>query len=408
MGIRCTVLGHDWGEVGVERDRQEDGDEVVVTVREVRTCSRCGDEEVLGESMEVTAIEPPDAEPEPEPAPPEADSADETPTHPAERGGDDADYGDPATDDGVILEEDAGEPDERGPGEWPDAPERDEVPEESEPWPDTATEDETPESDERFVGAGDVPDGDDAAGPSGGEILDGDDDTATQEPAPGEDHDAPDESADEGADLTDDDGIIEAGGGAGGVDDDDVGGVGGAPDGADDGADRVEVPDAEADQDDDAAPEADDGGDAATPPSDGAPETTGDAPDEEPAMGADATRRPEDDAEVLEATEPNEQSRATAEEPVDPEGGAAAGDHRVSSGRDEGPADPPAGDDGDASGPPGSLDPSEPPTDAEPSPEDVEYYCPECGFVDDSQWPSRRAGDVCPDCRRSYLADRGG
>jgi hypothetical protein len=34
MGLRC-LLGHDYGETEIEREREEDGDEMVVTIREV-------------------------------------------------------------------------------------------------------------------------------------------------------------------------------------------------------------------------------------------------------------------------------------------------------------------------------------------------------------------------------------
>jgi len=36
MGLRCSLLGHDYGESFVERDREERGNEVVVTERELR------------------------------------------------------------------------------------------------------------------------------------------------------------------------------------------------------------------------------------------------------------------------------------------------------------------------------------------------------------------------------------
>lgn len=64
MGIRCSLLGHDYGESFVERDREERGNEVVVTERELRECNRCGAEHVTSENTEVRPIEP---EPEPEP-----------------------------------------------------------------------------------------------------------------------------------------------------------------------------------------------------------------------------------------------------------------------------------------------------------------------------------------------------
>lgn len=58
MGLRC-LLGHDYGDPELERDRDEQGEEVVVTVREVATCTRCGAERVVSENKEVTSIASP-------------------------------------------------------------------------------------------------------------------------------------------------------------------------------------------------------------------------------------------------------------------------------------------------------------------------------------------------------------
>ncbi|MFB6123584.1 MAG: hypothetical protein ABEJ78_09005 [Haloferacaceae archaeon] len=55
MGLRC-LLGHDFGNREVERERQEDGNEVVVTYRTVETCQRCGDRRVVSENKEVRPI----------------------------------------------------------------------------------------------------------------------------------------------------------------------------------------------------------------------------------------------------------------------------------------------------------------------------------------------------------------
>lgn len=92
MGIRCSLLGHDYGESFVERDREERGNEVVVTERELRECNRCGAEHVTSENTEVRPIQP-----EPEPTPDaEAEAAASTEA---------TDAGAPSTDD----ERDAGD-----------------------------------------------------------------------------------------------------------------------------------------------------------------------------------------------------------------------------------------------------------------------------------------------------------
>ena len=53
MGLRCSLLGHAYGEPVTERDRERRGDEAVVTTRKIRTCRRCGAETVLSENTEV-------------------------------------------------------------------------------------------------------------------------------------------------------------------------------------------------------------------------------------------------------------------------------------------------------------------------------------------------------------------
>ncbi|MFB6266297.1 MAG: hypothetical protein ABEI31_01455 [Halodesulfurarchaeum sp.] len=57
MGLRCSLLGHDFGDSITERDREERGQEVVTTVREVRECRRCGTEQVVSENTEVRRVE---------------------------------------------------------------------------------------------------------------------------------------------------------------------------------------------------------------------------------------------------------------------------------------------------------------------------------------------------------------
>lgn len=59
MGLKCSVIGHKYGEASVERDREEQGSEVVITIREEETCERCGNTRVVSENKEVTSIETP-------------------------------------------------------------------------------------------------------------------------------------------------------------------------------------------------------------------------------------------------------------------------------------------------------------------------------------------------------------
>ncbi|MHC3438520.1 DUF7093 family protein [Natrialbaceae archaeon A-gly3] len=173
MGLRCSLIGHDFGEPDVEREREERGSEVVVTVREYEECSRCGEKHVISETTEVTSLtaeassdtgRPPEGSVEPagadktEEKPTEAevleddteileddvevieddvagveddtevleddgfeDSTTPEPTEPADPAvpGDDTD--EPVTDDAEILEEEATQRTDRQRGEWPDA-----------------------------------------------------------------------------------------------------------------------------------------------------------------------------------------------------------------------------------------------------------------------------------------------
>lgn len=56
MGVMCSLLGHDYGDPGVERERVEDGNEVVVTAKRVERCRSCGHERTISENTEVTAL----------------------------------------------------------------------------------------------------------------------------------------------------------------------------------------------------------------------------------------------------------------------------------------------------------------------------------------------------------------
>jgi hypothetical protein len=166
MGLRCSLIGHDYGESEIEREREEQGNEVVVTVREFEECRRCGNEKVVSENKEVTAIEEPEPTPEPigsrsagrqaEP-PTETEIIDSSPTTEPEMGSEpepvsfnDDDFEPPESaedDDGVILEVDEEEVEddgERGHGEWPDADDTSVGDETDEPaeWPNTGLEDE--------------------------------------------------------------------------------------------------------------------------------------------------------------------------------------------------------------------------------------------------------------------------
>ena len=178
MVLRCSVLGHDYGDAEVEREREERGSEVVVTVQEYEECTRCGDRNVISENTEVTSLSTQAGEDALDGSDPESDatvtvdgedvveasieSADDSGTEDADSADADAvesdgvdvptdDDGEPITDDGEILEDDAPADRDRDHGEWPDSDdvgppvETDEDPSE---WPDSGDGDDPIESDE--------------------------------------------------------------------------------------------------------------------------------------------------------------------------------------------------------------------------------------------------------------------
>ena len=166
MSFKCSVFGHAYGDSEIEREREEEGSEVVTTIRELQTCKRCGDTRVVSENKEVTTLEtaadivaedlepgddgsetaaPPDEPPvenQPAEEPPVESRPDDRPddgaivdaetgeqTAVGTGGGADPQPETPETpdvdaeeDDGVILDEDEEEEPERAPGEWPEEP----------------------------------------------------------------------------------------------------------------------------------------------------------------------------------------------------------------------------------------------------------------------------------------------
>ena len=202
MGLRCSLLGHDYAESEIEREREEDGKEVVVTVREFKECRSCGERSVVSENKEVTAIE----DPEPNPEPPESEAVDTEPaasvaTSDGESTASSGNFEPPETaeeDDGVILDdEDDEEPVERSHGEWPESDDHGQEPAERGrgEWPETDADDEgfdaqfeeSEDADVQF-GGGFTPEPD----------LEAEEDVQFVEPDPGEPSTPDDEQDDTG------------------------------------------------------------------------------------------------------------------------------------------------------------------------------------------------------------------
>lgn len=326
MGLRCSLLGHDYGESTTEREREEQGGEVVVEVRDLRICARCGAEKVLSENTEVrtleAGVERGDTDAAVSDQPPEADTeqssleategyieeVDETTDVAGAAGADETagSTGTPAEhapsaeeDDAVIIED---EPDqERDRGQWPDEAQQEAL---------TDTVDET-----------------------------------DAEPSPWPEHEGEDEGFDAKPSAGDDAGV-EFGGSL-------------TPEAAEPG-------------------EADDEGYVEAPPSE---------PDPSGGGSTDGTTSA-DSFKQRGSPPPSQPSRgeaaatSTGEAGGERSGEPAVGDTGFTS---AGPVNPPTGSTDDV---------------------DTVLVCPECGFERTAARASLRAGDICPECRRGYLAER--
>jgi hypothetical protein len=340
MGLRCSLLGHDYGDSFVERDREERGNEVVVTERELTECLRCGAEKVTTENTEVRSLQ----------------------------AGRDADPDSAAA----------------SPGEQPSGPD------------ETAQDAEsTAESTEPSP----------AQSPSSGTVSDAGETSAFTSPAdaiedaePGSTGDAFSADAD-GEDADGEDAII--------LDDE--------PD-DEPGSNQWEEP-AEPEADPDPEPVGED----AEMVDANAPSDRGQSAQSDGQQGHPAGRA--------------EQSGADADHPGSQPGGAsreagssAEPDTAVDRDRGEWPEPEEADDEGFDATP--SADPTEstfqfgeddavveadtgftsvgPLDNAERTEaDDLDYtiYCPECGFEQYAGGSSLRAGDICPECRKGYLAE---
>jgi hypothetical protein len=137
MAIKCSLLGHNFGESTVERDREEQGSEVIITITETEVCERCGEERVVSQNKEVTSLEMPhDVEPGEavEAAKPDTDD-----------GGDDAPP-EPADEDVEVIDGEGPADAEPAADHGEDSPETD-TPDEAEPADPVAEAESDPETD---------------------------------------------------------------------------------------------------------------------------------------------------------------------------------------------------------------------------------------------------------------------
>ncbi|MFC7097823.1 DUF7093 family protein [Halobaculum marinum] len=377
MGLRC-LLGHDFTEPRTERDREERGDEVVVSITEVKECKRCGETRVVSESKEVTSLtdhavtdgpvdagaagaetEATDTDVGSVPtgvAEADSDAVDDDFDHPTADLDDDAVDGDVEEDaeiidaeeptDAASTDDGAAAPDTgRAHGEWPDADanRRDEAaPEEDEAaWPDDEPV-ETPDVAE---------DADGAHSPAAGE---GEDVEILGDDAP----DAEDPAANEARTdvVPDAAGADEAGAAASG--DEDAEFI--------DGDGPSEWPEQRGE---------DEGYDAEVGADDAGVSVDGNLT---PQVDADATEGTDEDVEFIEA---------------DPDAGRSS---------------PPSARNGTAPDAAAERESSRPQVELTTTADRIEtvYVCPDCGNREPVGASSMRAGDICPDCKRGYIEER--
>jgi hypothetical protein len=364
MGFRC-LLGHDFGEAEIERKRQEDGEQVIVTVREVKRCQRCDDRLVLSENKEVTSVAQ------------LAEAAEGTV--------------DPSDSDTTAESEETADPDfEPVPNDAPDPVSI----------PDAGADSDTQV--ERPAGSNTAD-----ASTDDGVILDDADIDA--ERAPGTTADANSTVA---ADLTADAEPTDQADGAELLGDErgDAGGVGSDSTPASGGADSTDSKlDADSDDgvilDDTPQPEQADRGRGEWPESDEQdgpsqehtpwPEHSGEdegysagSEDDESSISFDGAidANPDPSSDAAGATKPQPQSATQTAEPAVSTGGSSGDGTEVTEA--------------------GFVRSSGSDADGESTGKTSEYLCPDCGHVELVKNSSMRAGDICPECRRGYITER--
>jgi len=365
MGLRC-LLGHDFGEPELRREREEEGDEVVTTVREVKTCARCGETQIVSENTEVTTMEQLADEAAANaggggngagatatPADGDAGPAEGTATPGASSRAVDADDAAPAedgltfdeepgagSDDAVIIDDGAADdgagatdagPSPHGVEEGPGSPERSSAASEA----DSAAGPE--DEDAELLGAGGESTGDRAA--------------ASDAP--------PETAATDETDAEGDDGVI--------LDDEGEAATGDRERGAWPSVDEADAagdgqtawPD-HGGEDEGFSAEVGEGGEAGVEFGGG--------------LTPEAAERREGESEETEYVEAPDDGEAVAFD---------AGEGETGITRGESPDLETTGTD-----------------------EPTEYYCPECGMVRAADGSSMRAGDICPECKRGYVDER--
>ncbi|MDS0297650.1 hypothetical protein NDI76_02710 [Halogeometricum sp. S1BR25-6] len=380
MGLKCRLLGHQYGDPEIERDREERGDEVVVTIREIQVCQQCGAEHVVSENKEVTTIRSAQevgldrqSDAAPEAADPAA--ADDAPAGPETSPVDDPDARVPEAE----SEGDAPNPfSPEAAGDVPDSTETADAPDAA-PDPEAETDaDSESFNDDDFEPPSD-PEEDDA-------VILGEEDTERDETQWPEDAGAdPATAARESA--------------------------AGDPPARDPTARDPTMQDAAAEESADGQPVPTD------PPAEEDEPVTDDAEfidaDEEaadiPGDRGHGEWPERTDLEERQTTWPvqNGEDEGFDAEPSDgaPAEVSFGGLAPEANGRSSDGADRGSSDAGTAAADESTS--AEPREDRPDVPDDrVEFYCPNCGHARGAGVSSMRAGDICPECRQGYIGER--
>ncbi|ELZ51757.1 hypothetical protein C464_00129 [Halorubrum coriense DSM 10284] len=365
MGLRC-LLGHDFGEPELRREREEEGDEVVTTVREVKTCARCGETQIVSENTEVTTMEQladeaaanaggrNDAGAAATPADRDAAGSAEGPATPGASsravGADDA----TPADDGLTLDEEPGAGSDDA--VIIDDGAADDATGATDAGPSPNEVEEEPESPEQSSAASEA---DSAAGPgdedaellgAGGEST-GDRSAASDAPA--------ESAASDETDAESDDGVI--------LDDEEEAATGDRERGAWPSVDEADA------AGDGRAAWPDHGGE-----DEGFSAEIGESGEAGVEFGGgltpEAAERREGEPEETEYVEAPDDGETVAFDAGEDETGITRGES--------------------------------PDLDTTGTDEPTEYYCPECGMVRAADGSSMRAGDICPECKRGYVDER--
>ena len=371
MGLRC-LLGHDYGDPELERDRDEQGEEVVVTIREVATCTRCGAERVVSENKEVTSIA----------SPSEIEGLAEDDAHDATVV--DADGVSMGADDDAATAADASA----------DAA----APAETSASPDTPAPSPDADAPEPTDADADAPAGD-AEG--GAEIIE---ETADEEHTPTAEEveppvaEADADAADDGPSAEEDDGVI--------LDADD-----------EEPTERGHGEWPDADDVNDGPPEktptieevrGEDGAGAASPAGVDDAQSEGDTQRDAEVVSeteADRTQWPEQvgDDEGFDA-EPSDGSASEVEfGGIAPDGDSPEDVQEVEEGFDAEFVDNGSEASRAANGTITRATEIDTSRDSQDVP--TEYVCPECGLRRPASGSSMREGDICPECKRGYIAE---